>query len=200
MHTSRAMLAGDYAEFGVWRGGASIFARAVLKAHAVEDRSVHVFDSFQGLPEASTGEDNDSWSKMTFLMVPLQDVQANFEAFGLLDSQTQFHQGFFGASCPEFRKDFMGRLAVIRLDGDMYESTMDILYNVYEMLSVSGYAIIDDYGIDECKKAIAEFMKVNSIEEEIKIVDDYGAYFQKSREVLLDHEWYAKFNAQRSPP
>lgn len=192
------MHAGDYSEFGVWRGGASIFARAVLKVHGVEDRTVHVFDSFEGLPKASTGEDNDMWSKMTFLMIPLPVVQSNFEAFGLLDAQSQFHKGFFRTSCPKFRKEFKGRLAIVRLDGDMYESTMDILYNMYEFLSVSGYAIIDDYNIVFCKKAIHEFMKVNNFEEEIKRIDTNAAYFQKTKEVVLNHEWYAKFNAQRS--
>lgn len=190
---------GDYSEFGVWRGGASIFARAVLKAHGVEDRTVHVFDSFEGLPKASTGEDSDSWSKMTYLMIPLEEVQSNFDAFGLLDAQTQFHQGFFRTSCPQFRNEFGGRLSIVRLDGDMYESTMDILYNVYEFLSVSGYVIIDDYSISVCKKAIQEFMERNRIEEKIISIDAASSYWQKTKEVVLDHEWYAKFNAGRSP-
>ncbi len=60
---------GDFIECGVWRGGASIFARAVLKALNIKDRHVWVVDSFEGLPKARTTNDDDEWSKQTYLRV-----------------------------------------------------------------------------------------------------------------------------------
>jgi hypothetical protein len=60
---------GDFIECGVWRGGGSIFARAVLKALNIKDRHVWAVDSFEGLPKARTTNDNDEWSKQTYLRV-----------------------------------------------------------------------------------------------------------------------------------
>ncbi|CAF2952178.1 unnamed protein product [Rotaria sp. Silwood2] len=60
---------GDFIECGVWRGGASVYARAVLKALEVTDRHVWVVDSFQGLPKARTNNDDNSWYKMEYLKV-----------------------------------------------------------------------------------------------------------------------------------
>jgi len=62
---------GDFIECGVWRGGASIFARAVLKALNIKDRHVWVVDSFEGLPKARTTNDDDGWSKQTYLRVSI---------------------------------------------------------------------------------------------------------------------------------
>jgi hypothetical protein len=60
---------GDFIECGVWRGGGSIFARAVLKVFNIKNRHVWVVDSFQGLPKARTTNDHDEWSKQTYLRV-----------------------------------------------------------------------------------------------------------------------------------
>jgi hypothetical protein len=60
---------GDFIECGVWRGGASIFAHAVLKAFNIIDRHVWVADSFQGLPKARTTNDDDEGPKHTYLKV-----------------------------------------------------------------------------------------------------------------------------------
>lgn len=60
---------GDFIECGVWRGGSSVFARAILKALNINDRHVWLADSFQGLPKARTKNDNDEWSKQEYLKV-----------------------------------------------------------------------------------------------------------------------------------
>jgi hypothetical protein len=60
---------GDFIECGVWRGGGSIFARAVFKALNIKDRHVWLVDSFQGLPKARTSNDDNSWSRQTYLRV-----------------------------------------------------------------------------------------------------------------------------------
>jgi hypothetical protein len=62
-------ISGDFIECGVWRGGGSVFARAVLKALNIKDRHVWVADSFQGLPKARTSNDADSWSQIEYLRV-----------------------------------------------------------------------------------------------------------------------------------
>jgi O-methyltransferase len=71
------------------------------------------------------------------------------------------------------------RIAVMRLDGDMYESTMDGLTNLYPKLSKGGFCIIDDYGLDGCKKAVDDFRQQHGITAELKRVDWTGSYWRK---------------------
>src|SRR6266446_863938 len=127
---------GDLIETGVWRGGAAIFMRAVLKAYGVTDRYVWVADSFEGLPPPNTGkypyDAGDTLHEARELVVSLEQVKANFERYGLLDGQVRFLKGWF---CDTLPGAPIERLAVLRLDGDMYQSTMDALVNLYPKLS-----------------------------------------------------------------
>jgi len=79
----------------------------------------------------------------------------NFRKYDLLDRQVRFLKGWFSETLPGCPIE---RLAVLRLDGDMYESTMDALKHFYPKLSAGGYLIVDDYGAaPACKTAIHEF-------------------------------------------
>jgi O-methyltransferase len=172
---------GDFIEAGTWRGGASIFLRAVLKAHGVEDRKVWVADSFQGLPSPDAANYPADAGNYDFtdpiLAVSLEQVKENFGRFGLLDDQVQFVRGWFRDSLPPL---WYKKWSVIRLDGDMYESTMDGLKNLYPNLSIGGYVIIDDYGgLECCREAVHDYRKANTITEEIQTVDWTGAYWRR---------------------
>jgi O-methyltransferase len=171
---------GDLMETGVWRGGATIFMRAVLKAHDVTDRRVWVADSFEGLPPpdpryaADIGDIHHTFSQ---LVVPLETVRGNFERFGMLDDQVRFLKGWFRDTLPSAPIE---QLAVLRLDGDMYESTMDALTNLYPKLAPGGYLIVDDYGwVPNCRQAVDDFRRSNGIDEEIHWVDFTGVYWQR---------------------
>lgn len=172
---------GDLLEAGVWRGGTVIFMRGVLKAFGVTDRTVWVADSFQGLPEPNPEkypEDAGEWMHLAKeLAVPAKDVKANFQRFDMLDDQVQFIEGFFSetlATAP------VERLAVLRLDGDMYESTMDTLVALYPKLSSGGYLIVDDYQRDNCKQAINDYRIEHKIDDPICEIDWVSAYWQKT--------------------
>ncbi|CAF3629128.1 unnamed protein product [Rotaria socialis] len=182
---------GDYIECGVWRGGSSIFARAVLKALNNNDRHVWLADSFQGLPKARTPHDTDIWSKMEYLKVSLEEVQTNFRSFNLLDDRVHFCKGYFVDSLPRCN---VSRLAVLRMDGDMYESTMDQLFNLYSKLQVGGVIIIDDYSIEECFRAIVDFRTWHNITEEILSIpgDETGRCWIKRKAVQLQKDQYAR--------
>ena len=181
---------GDYIETGVWRGGACIFLRGILKARGVTDRRVWVADSFEGLPEPDP-ERNPKESaahhgrlfKKTYqhFAVSLETVQANFQAYGLLDAQVVFLKGWFEDTLPSAPIE---RLAVMRLDGDYYDSTMQALDALWPKLSVGGYAIIDDYGEDQwtdCRKAVDTFRAANSITDPLIRVDSKCWYWRRSR-------------------
>lgn len=180
---------GDLIETGVWRGGATIFMRAVLKVYGVNGRTVWVADSFEGLPEpdaekypveAKAHQGAVMKQAYNHFAVSLEDVMRNFQAFGMLDDQVRFLKGWFKDTLPTAP---LGPIAVMRLDGDYYESTMDALTNLYHKLSIGGYVIIDDYGEDTwtyCRKAVDDFRRQSKIEEPMVRVDSKCYYWQRT--------------------
>ena len=172
---------GDLLEAGVWRGGASIFMRAILKAYGITDRVVWLADSFKGLPAPDVNKyPADKTSRLHeyhHLAVSLDEVQRNFQKYDLLDSQVKFLSGFFSETLPRAPID---QLAVLRLDGDMYESTMDTLVNLHPKVSVGGYVIVDDYGsIPACRQAVTDFRASNGISDEVIKIDSTGVYWRR---------------------
>jgi len=173
---------GDLVETGVWRGGATIFMRAILKAYGVADRRVWVADSFEGLPpprpEQYPRDAGDVHHTYEQLAISLDVVKANFERYGLLDRQVAFLKGWFRDTLPHAP---IRKLAVLRLDGDMYESTMDALVHLYPKLSVGGYLIVDDYGcIPSCREAVHDYRGSYGITDEILWIDWTGVYWRRS--------------------
>lgn len=173
---------GDLIETGVWRGGACIFMRGILKAYGAKDRHVWVADSFEGLPPPDPAnypaDAGDIHHEMQQLAVSLDEVKSNFQRYGLLDDQVHFLKGWFKDTLPAAPFD---RLSVLRLDGDMYESTMDGLANLYPKLSRGGYIIIDDFGaVVGCKRAVEDFRAKHHITDPIQRVDWSGVFWRRS--------------------
>ena len=173
---------GDFIETGVWRGGVCIFARGLFKAYGLDNRKVWVADSFEGIP--TVGDDAHPLDKELqlhtsndALAVTRKDVEANFAAYDLLDEQVQFLEGWFCDTLPGAPID---QLAVLRLDGDLYESTMDALNALYPKLSVGGYVIIDDYLIPACKEAVHEYRDAHGITDEIVRIDHCSVYWRRT--------------------
>ena len=172
---------GDFIETGVWRGGALIFMRAILKAYDVRGRRVWGADSFKGLPAPRAGQyqadAGDTLSTFAELSVSLEEVKSNFAAYGLLDEQVGFLQGWFEDTLPLAPIE---QLSLIRLDADMYESTILALENLYPKLSRGGYLIVDDYGAGAaCRRAVHDYRKANRINDEIIPVDWTGVYWRR---------------------
>lgn len=173
---------GDVIETGVWRGGASIFMRAALEAYQNKEKLVWCADSFEGLPPPD--EDNypadkiATWHTNSELAISIETVKENFKKYGMLDERVKFLKGWFKDTLPEAP---IKSLALIRLDGDMYESTMDALNSLYHKLQPGGFLIVDDYGLpeDTCRKAIHDFRASNGITEPIIDIDGYGAYWRR---------------------
>ena len=172
---------GDLVEAGVWRGGASIMMRAVLAAYGDRTRRVWLADSFQGLPKPDTAKypadaGDPHWKLSSYLGVPIEEVQENFRRYELLDDRVRFLVGWFKDTLPSAPISSIG---VLRVDGDMYQSTMDVLINLYHRVSLGGYVIIDDYGaIPNCRAAVHDFRESHGITEEIERIDWTGVYWQ----------------------
>jgi O-methyltransferase len=171
---------GDLIEAGVWRGGAAIFMRAVLAARGVTDRAVWAADSFQGLPKprAEDGADaGDQHWKHAFLAVSIEEVQANFERYGLLDDQVRFLVGWFSDTLPHAPIE---QLALLRIDGDMYRSTTEVLCSLYPRVAAGGFVIVDDYGaVPGCRTAVDEFRAAHAITEPLEWIDWTGVFWQR---------------------
>jgi O-methyltransferase len=182
---------GDLIEAGVWRGGTAILMRAVLAAWGASGRRVWLADSFAGLPkpfaEAYPADAGFDYSGHSQLAVSARQVRANFARYRLLDDSVMFLPGLFKdtlASAP------IDQIAVMRLDGDLYESTIDALDALYPKLSVGGYCIIDDYGaISACRRAVDDYRRRHGITEAIMTVGDWtGAYWQRQTSKSAENE------------
>jgi O-methyltransferase len=192
---------GDFAETGVWRGGACIYARACLaviatkpcwkeaqadygtmqcgrdytcldcatKEYTNDARKVWVCDSFRGLPEASADpREGGFFCRGDRLAVSADDVKRHFASLGLLDERVRFVEGWFRDSLP----GPIEKLAVLRLDGDLYSSTRDALRALYPRLSPGGFCIVDDYGaVEPCRTAVDEYRSTHGITEPMEQVD-----------------------------
>lgn len=177
---------GDLVETGVWRGGITILMRAVLKAYGDTERMVWAADSFAGLPvpdaeqyAADTGWNFSTSAGYDILAVSVEEVQANFARYGLLDDRVRFLVGWFRDTLPTAPIE---QISVLRLDGDLYESTMDALDALYPKLSIGGYLIVDDYlSWEPCQKAVNEYRSAHDITEPIEGIDWTGAYWRRER-------------------
>jgi len=174
---------GDFIETGVWRGGACILMRAVLNAYQVTDRRVWVADSFQGLPppdlQRYPADAESTFHTFKELSVPLETVRRNFEKYGLLDDQVVFLKGWFKDTLPTAQ---IRRLALLRMDGDLYESTIVALNALYDKLSPGGYVIVDDYHVvSGCRNAIGDFLSARKIpSSRLSEIDGVGVFWQKT--------------------
>ena len=169
---------GDCIETGVWRGGATLFMRAYFKAYQISDRKVWLADSFEGLPEPAHPLEKD-YDFYTYGVLSIREelVRHNFELFGLLDDQVGFLTGWFKDTLPAAPID---ALALMRLDGDMYESTLDSLVALYPRLSPGGYVIVDDYGVlDCCRHAVHAYRTRHGIAAPLERIDHTGVYWRK---------------------
>jgi hypothetical protein len=181
---------GDLIEAGVWRGGATIFMRGMLKACGVSDRLVWAADSFEGLPkpdpdrfplEAKVQSGPMIQKSYHNYAVSLEDVRRNFAAYGLMDDKVKFLKGWFKDTLPTAP---IGTLSLIRLDGDFYESTRDSLIYLYDRLSIGGYIIVDDYGEESwtyCRRAVDDFRFERHIDDPLIAVDSKCYYWRRTR-------------------
>ncbi|ADE86165.1 glycosyl transferase, family 2/macrocin-O-methyltransferase family protein [Rhodobacter capsulatus SB 1003] len=172
---------GDLMECGVWRGGACLLMKAMLDLAGAQDRSLWVADSFAGLPPPALPEDEGldlSRERAPALAVSQARVERAFADFGLLDARVRFLPGFFAdtlAGCA------VEKLALLRLDGDLYSSTLQALEALYDRVAPGGFVIIDDYGaLGQCALAVDRFRAARGITAPLGMIDWTGAFWRKS--------------------
>jgi O-methyltransferase len=181
---------GAFVECGVWRGGSAAIM-GLAAQHSGVPRKLHLFDSFEGLPEP-TGVDGASAAsysggRTSGNLKPIDQCVANrsevegflHDTVGLDRENTIFHQGWFQNTVPADAPR-LGPIAVLRLDGDWYDSTRICLEHLFPFLVSGGILILDDYFAWEgCAKATNEYRTRHNIETPITRIDVDCAYWIK---------------------
>ena len=178
---------GDYVEMGVWRGGSCIYAKAVIDVELEQpERHVHLLDAFGLVKDYNHGKGS------SFLAVERDQVRHNFEKYGLLDDRVHFHRGLFAETVPLFGAELRRQkrqIAVLRLDGNFYDTHLDAFYHLYELVPVGGFVIFDDGHHPEPKRAIVDFRRQQSIpssEWQLLDVDGNAKYMRKVAPLVVD--------------
>ena len=154
---------------------------AVLAAYGDKERKVWGFDSFEGLPPPNEdkypSDRGDQLHRFPQLAVSLEEVTDNFRRVGLWSEQVRLVKGWFKDTVPAADVE---KIAVLRLDGDLYESTIQVLEGFYPRLSVGGFCIIDDYGaMPSCRSAVGDFRRGHGVAEAIVNIDGKGVLWRK---------------------
>lgn len=188
-------LAGNYVECGSWKGGCAAIMGYITNKYK-SGRTTWYFDSFEGMPEPTEkdargrgkkGEVKDIMGDT--LKASVSDVEEIvYKKLKLPPEKNIIVKGWFKDTLPQ-KKNEIGQIAILRLDGDWYESTMTALTNLYDQVVIGGYVIIDDYGAWEgCRRAVHEFAERRNIKMNLKFIGTYDpqafkitppAYFKK---------------------
>lgn len=169
---------GDFVECGVFAGAQTGLMGMTLKAYGVSDKRIHLFDSFEGIPEAgpkdtqqpgigyiTNGQGRLISSNIS--VCSLESVKVNMEkSWGIPASMLVYHKGWFQNTVPNWDGT---KISLLRLDGDLYESYMVCLKHLYPCLSIGGILLIDDWILSGCQRAVTDYFE--SIGEELNLVN-----------------------------
>ena len=174
---------GDFIEAGVWRGGSTIYMKGILSSYGITDRKVYVADSFEGLPPPDPNkypiDKGSQFHLIDFLRVSQETVMNNFKTYDLFDENIIFIKGFFETSLKNVNID---KLAILRLDGDLYSSTIQVLEQLYDKVSIGGFIIVDDSALIGAHTAVNDFrIKNNIVDPIIPIGEVHGTYWRKTK-------------------
>jgi O-methyltransferase len=136
-------LEGDFVECGVFRGGTALLESRVIASHG-GNRELHLFDSFQGMPETSEGI--DQFGRGDFGSTSVEAVAELLSPYPFV----RLHAGFIPDT---FQGLDLSRIAWAHVDVDIYKAVVDSIEYIYPRLVPGGYLIFDDYGYPSCPGA-----------------------------------------------
>jgi O-methyltransferase len=185
-----AGIAGCLVECGTWRGGAMGMMALAHLASGSPSRPLHLFDSFEGLPEPDAAKDGEmaaeyaggrtsgALASIGQCVGALEDNRRLLgEIIGYPQALTHYHVGWFQDTVAPAARE-VGPIALLRLDGDWYESTKICLEALIPIVSSGGIVVIDDYGKwPGCRQAVDEFMSRLSRPLFLNHIDPAGRYF-----------------------
>lgn len=188
--TLRNNVPGAFVECGVWKGGSAAIMGLALR-HAGPMRPLHLFDSFEGLPQPgkqdgeaaaaySEGQAGGALTSIHKCEASLAEVRGYLiDRLRLPQKELFFHVGWFQNTVPVVAPQ-IGPIAVLRLDGDWYESTRICLEHLYPLISPGGALLLDDYYCwAGCRKATDEFRAKQGISTPISRIDREAVFWRK---------------------
>jgi hypothetical protein len=180
-HIEENRIPGDVVECGSARGGsAALMGLALQKLKS--DRTVWVFDTFEGIPAPTTDDpDYEIASLYTgAFRGEIEEVKGTFQRLGILD-KFRFVQGKFEDTLPQTK---LGPIALLHIDGDWYSSVKACLDNLYDHVSPGGIIQLDDYGFWRgAEKATNEFLSKRNLPRDLIKLDYSGRQLWKSASV-----------------
>jgi len=195
-HVHKENVPGDLVEAGTWRGGAAgLMALAALSVPGPV-RKMHLFDSFEGIPEPDRNHDPIDWivNDMKFpeaealgrlrgikaLEAPREDLEkVLFEICSYPREKVAIYQGWFQETVPLAARN-IDAISILRLDGDLYASTRVCLEHLYPKLVSGGFLIIDDWCLDGARQAVTEYLEKQKICPFRSLADTTVRYFIKT--------------------
>lgn len=188
---------GDFAELGVWRGGVGIYARGLLDALDQSHRKVLMFDAFDTMES-----DGKYGAASHYLSVSQKQVRHNFDKYGLLSDSVEFYSGLFRVTAQSFRESNidpygkpMRSIAVLRVDGNFYESYQDVFYSLYDFVPKGGIVILDDIMSHPPVQLFwKHFQEDQGLSITLHQIDHHSAWFLKPNAQVLD------LSLKRQPP
>jgi len=167
---------GDFVECGVWRGGSTMMIAHTLLKMGVSDRTIYLYDTFEGMTEPTEFDNKvsddgfsvlDSWKNRQkdehneWCFASLSEVKENMSSTGYPEGNLIFVKGDVAKTIPD---SMPATASLLRLDTDWYESTLHELNHLFPALTTSGVLIIDDYGHwSGSKKAVDEYFSDGQI-------------------------------------
>jgi O-methyltransferase len=185
---------GSFVECGVWRGGSSLLIAKMLKNRSITDRSIYMYDTYEGMSEpteddkdfrggdakAQMNEQVDNKEMSVWCLADLEDVKKNMSISGLDPKFVHFIKGKVEDTIPSQLPE--GAIALLRLDTDWYESTIHELNHLYPLVKQEGVIIIDDYGHwAGCRKAVDEYFDKIDIKPLLQRIDYTGRMMIKNK-------------------
>ncbi len=136
-------LQGDFIECGVYRGGTALLAAKTLESES-NNRTLHLFDSFEGMPETMAGV--DQFEATDFNKTSVESVRQLFSSYPFV----KIHQGFIPQSFVDLD---IPQVAWAHIDVDIYQSVKDCIAYLYPRMAPAGIMVFDDYGFPSCAGA-----------------------------------------------
>lgn len=168
----RERISGSIVECGVLDGGT-----AALMAFATNssNRDIHLFDSWEGLPHATTEDGRASMWVGEDVGSPRRVISV-MKKLGINLSRLHFHRGWFHDTFPRTDID---NIALLHADGDFYESVRLTLETWLPKMTPGGFIQIDDYSaFVGCRRAVDELLAKNpDLRLECKSEDYAEVYF-----------------------
>jgi O-methyltransferase len=187
-YVTKAGIAGDFVECGVWKGGSSMIAALAFLQCNSSTRKLYLYDTYEGMPDIGSHDEDTGASPFQLAMnittllrgghsgvfyAPLEEVRRNMQSTGYPSAQVVLVKGMVENTLPAQAPE---QISLLHLDSDLYESTYHELTHLFPRLVNGGVLIIDDYGSWKgSRKATDQYFEEQGIKMFLKRAGSTGA-------------------------